>query len=530
MMSMNVNRGIEGSSMFKQHLVLILSVIALTATTGCTKSKRNVDTGTVAPGDTNKDKNDLGTNPDDSSFSGEQGNDFGTPSETDNSGQTQQITVVTDANGAAKVDASRSNTTTPTGPDASGKVQYKPFSGTVTDAQIQQWVEADKTKRGEDAANWRYTFIPTEFLANKEEANRARVGLSKALNHVAVAATEIHNPVDVSDGNGIVFAVPIAKYWGAEAARKWEFAAQAQGRRPFSPAPRLDLRPFPANAPVSADRLAYNILHGAVYNELIDTPQGNGAGRKLREQLGVGRGTPSTANMGVKHAITYSPRLLRRYKIPGRPGAYWESMDEFNGRSRELIWLNGSIPQDRGDGMIRDFGTVASETWYHMKNGMPAYFIFGNANQERTKAEQSFVTDPLNKKDGQLVTGFCVFCHIAGVQHAPNDMWTALEEGRVTGNVERARQYWTSNDDVAKVYKEDRDIIVNALRTIVTGMSDMDAKWNEAQIQGADPKEPSFFLVSTVSGNRLKGDTTGLQRRDSNGNIPGLNNGRGGRR
>jgi len=404
-------------------------------------------------------------------------------------------------------------------PVNNGTATYKDFAGTVDTAQIQKWVEADKAKRGAEAANFRYAFIPTEFLATKEDANRARIGLSKALNSVAVEADEVHNPIDASDGHGIVFAIPITKYWNDQGQRKWNYAAAAQGRRPFSPAPRLALAPFQADTPVAADRLAYNVLHGAVYNEMINTPAGNGAGRQLKQQLGIGLRDVPTAKIGVKHAITYSPRFARRYKIPGRPGAFWESLDEFNGRSRELLWLNGQIPRDRGDGMISDFGTTASETWYHMKNGMLAYFIFGNANQERSKAEKSFVTDPLNNQSGDLLTGFCVFCHLSGVQSAPNDMWTALEEGRITSNVDAARSFWTNNDELAKQYAEDREIFVSSLKKIVLGMSDAESEWNTAVIEGADPKEPTYFLTKSIRGGKRDGSTDGLRRRGPDGKL-----------
>jgi len=403
-------------------------------------------------------------------------------------------------------------------PDTGGsgvtKLVYKEFSGIYDTAQISSWVEADKAKRGAEVEKFRYSFIPEIFTKDNKETNYARIGLSKALNSVALHAEDIVTLEDASDGHGLVYAINIEKLWGEKAVRKWSIVASAVSKQVFSPAPRLDLRPFPADQPVSADRLAYNVLHGGIYNQLLEFPsRGTTFIRSLKADT-------ITHRYAVRNAITYGPRYAQRRQLGDREGGYWESFDDFNGRKRELIWITGNpIPRFRQDGMVADFGTVASEAWFHMKNGMPAYIIWGNANQERTKAELSFVTDPLNHKDRQLVNGFCVFCHISGVQAAPNDVWTAIEEGKITRDLERAKEFWTNNEDLGEAYAKDRQIVVNALAKIVSNISDGEKVFNDSIINGADEREPCFFLTSSISGSRLKGDTSGLRRRNEDGSI-----------
>lgn len=403
----------------------------------------------------------------------------------------------------------------PLGPSSEPTVSYKPFSGALTDEQVLDWVAADKAKRGEDARFFRYSYIPAEFLKDPKEANYARIGLSKALNSVAVDASDIVSPEEASDGHGVVFAIDLRAFWGAEGEQKWDIAARAEPKDVFSPAPRLDLRPFEANAPVSADRLVYNLLHGGIYDQLIETP---GFGRNLIRDLGASN---VTARSAVKNAITYSPRYIQRRQLADRPGAYWESFDDFNGNLRELPWISGNpIPRFRRDGMLSDYGTVASEAWVHMKNGLPAYYIWGNANQERTKAELSFVLDPLNHRDRQLITGMsCIYCHISGVQTSPNDMRIAIDQGLITQDIEAAKQFWTTNEELSKQYAEDRRIVVEAIRKIVLGISDGDAKFNDDLINGVDEREPTFFVTSTVTKSPLRGDTSGRRRRDENGKL-----------
>jgi hypothetical protein len=395
---------------------------------------------------------------------------------------------------------------------------YKPLAAALTNEQILDWAAADRAKRGEDAKFFRYAYIPEAFLKDPKDANYARIGLVKGLNCVAIDADDIVNLEDASDGHGALFAIDVRKLWGAKGEQKWDIAARAVPKDVFSPAPRLDLRPFEGNAPVSADRLVYNVLHGGIYDQLVDTPD---QGQQLIRNIGA---KDVTARSAVKNAITFSPRYIQRRQLPNRPGAYWESFDDFDGNLRELPWVSGrSVPQFRFDGMLADFNTVASEAWMHMKNGLPVYYIWGNANQERTKAEQSFVIDPLNHKGNDLLTGVsCIQCHISGVQASPNDMATAVEQGRVTRDVEAARAFWTPNDELSKQYAEDRRIVIDALRKIVTGVSDGDAQFNEDLVNGVDEHEPTFFLTSALTKNPLRGDTHGYRRRDKDGKLPAL--------
>ncbi len=65
-----------------------------------------------------------------------------------------------------------------------------------------------------------------------------------------------------------------------------------------------------------------------------------------------------------------------------------------------------------------------------------------------------------------------------------------------------------------------------ALAKIVTNMSDGEKAFNDSLINDGDEREPCFFLTSSISGSRLKGDTPGLRRRNLDGSIgkPNSNN------
>ena len=395
---------------------------------------------------------------------------------------------------------------------ANGRLTYKDFDATINEAKINEWVAADKAKRGADAQNYRYAVIPPYFAGDKEKANYARVALSKAMNSVSPDATDIVSPEDISEGYGVVYALNLPAFWGSRAIQKWNIVASARTKRIFSPAPRLDLAAFNADQPIAADRLVYNLLHGGIYNQLLDILPNGG---QQKRKIGAGE---VTVKMAVKNAITIGPRYNQRRALKNWEGSYWESFDQFNGqRGMEIPYISQDrLPRFRGDGMLADFGTVASEAWNHMKNGMIAYYIWGNANQERSKAEQSFVVDPLNNKGGALVNGFCIFCHVSAVQSAPNDIWTNINEGTVTGqHAERLKQFFTPPDALSLQYAKDRAIFERAMRKVVYGISDSEDKWNDAVVTGADPKEPCYFLVSQITRNRLEGVVRGNNTKEA---------------
>src|SRR5690606_5956550 len=116
-------------------------------------------------------------------------------------------------------------------------------------------------------ANWKIVTIPLTALQKKEDANLARVGLFKALNHTAMDAQEIYVGEDVSEGHCAVYAIDVDQLWPGKGQRKWQVISQLEERQPFSPAPRQSARTFDGNQPVQADRLVYNALYGNIYNE-----------------------------------------------------------------------------------------------------------------------------------------------------------------------------------------------------------------------------------------------------------------------
>jgi hypothetical protein len=375
--------------------------------------------------------------------------------------------------------------------------RYKPLDQGYTPEIIQKWVVSDQSRRGSAAGNYRYSFIPPEMVHDANLVNFARIGLSKALNSVAPQARDIVHPEDVSDGYGLVYAFDISALWGNRSAEKWNFVARAVPKQVIEGnAPVLQLKPFNADQPVQADRLAYNLLHAGIYNYLHDVPL-------LRVGLlnRIGAGEP-IERVGLQQPITFGPRFVQRRPLKSWEGSYWESFDDFLGRRIPMPWLNGSIPQVRPDGMISDFGPlVASEAWNHMPNGLIAYYIWGAGSQERTMAEKLFVVDPLNPQSKDVINGFCAFCHAGGVQSAKNDMYAALKAGRVN-NAERVSAFWTADEQLVTRYTADREIFLRAMRKIVDGISGGSAEFNYRLANVVEPREPIYVLVQGIHGAR----------------------------
>ena len=191
---------------------------------------------------------------------------------------------------------------------------------------------------------------------------------------------------------------------------------------------------------------------------------------------------------------------------------------------RELPWETGASvkPRDYGTGMMSQFGTTTSEAWAHMKNGLPAFMLFGNGSQERFTAEFSTVVDPLNvygdnsgkrkTKHGKLVNGFCTFCHYQAVQHANNDMYAVIQNGKFKDDPEKqeaALKYWTSDAYLQALYAQDAKIYQEALADIVYGIGSGDPKWLNNIVNGVIEKEPVYYLVSDIMGLRDRGNVEG---------------------
>jgi hypothetical protein len=385
--------------------------------------------------------------------------------------------------------------------DTNNEIRYLPYSETLSLETIKQWAATDRAKRGTDASFIKYTYLPNAIKDDKDKANLARVGVFKALNSTSMGNSEIVLGEDVSDGHGLLFAFDIRKFWGDKAQRNWQTVAGGRGKNVFASAPAQSLRSFPADEPVRVDRLAYNLTHGKVYNVLIDNPPYE---QNLRRQQGIK--SEIVAWAAQKNAIVDGPRIAWLRELPdGRK--YWATGDEFYGREgKEIPYASGDpVVRLRGGargGMlaIKGGGTVASEAWMEMKNGLISYYIWGNAAQERTRAEQSFIIDPANKRSRFVINGrSCITCHAAGSQGAPSDMATYIDNGRISSQyVTRAKEFWTTNDKLEKIYAETRVKFQEALGKIVYGISDGDKAYNEKIKLGGGEAEPLLFLINMI--------------------------------
>jgi hypothetical protein len=86
----------------------------------------------------------------------------------------------------------------------------------ITEAQVSDWIAADKAKTKEADREF-IKYMSFHALHNagvgSQYMNTARAGLSKALNTAARWAPKIVNPVDVN-GKGILYKFDIRDYWG----------------------------------------------------------------------------------------------------------------------------------------------------------------------------------------------------------------------------------------------------------------------------------------------------------------------------
>ncbi len=399
---------------------------------------------------------------------------------------------------------------------------------------VNEWVRLDQAKRGADAPFIKYTYLPEKFLVNETETNYARIGIAKALNSLAIEAEDIIPLEDIS-GHGLAFALDIRKFLSGDAATKWNWIAQGQpialGGGGFQDlAGPLRLAAFDPAAVVPADRLAYNALHGGIYTALLDTPP---LRSNLETQLGLGE---RTTKLAFEHGITFGIRYAERrtftqtYKNgQTREGFYWITFDPFDpgpGLDDVLPWKEngGRVPTFNATGLMVDYRTnVATESYYSMKNGLFAYYVWGSNDQRRSRADPRFVVDPLHRDDANapqdVVTGLCANCHVNGVQGAYNEMAEAIEKTTVTNQA--AIDFWTPNGQSYATFQKDRAIFKKAMEKIILSISSGSGLFNEKIVEGSDQKEPIYYLLRYI-GNH-SGDTTGLRRRRADGVIPGLN-------
>ncbi|MDA9951165.1 hypothetical protein N9D31_01195 [Oligoflexaceae bacterium] len=412
---------------------------------------------------------------------------------------------------------------TPTAPVAKLSSPYKPLDLDYTAEQIEKWVDDYKKNVSADEQTFtRYVYIPKGLVKNKNSSNAARVALFKALNSTAFYGDDIVTGKDASDGYGLVFAVDTRSFWGqansADGPSIWNCIARPlseSGQQLLSEGvisvDAMSVRNFDADRPVSAAQLVYNLLHPNIYNEVIDTPS-NQSG--LLRMLGISNVDYDSvlAWTAQKQAIVNGPRVSKMIRTQdGRN--YWATQDYFSNYEGEAIpyavgnlipqigsndgWID--LPSIRNDREIGGSEFRASEAWVELKNGLISYYIWGNAHQERGRAEKSFVSDPQNQQNGYLVTGrSCITCHVSGVQRAPSEMNRLIRNNEIADEyMDAAKNFWTSDDVIDRYYDENADRFSAAMKKIVDAVSDADTSLNDDWVNGAG-EEPIKFIIDYV--------------------------------
>jgi hypothetical protein len=405
----------------------------------------------------------------------------------------------------------------------SAREAYKDVPADYTPAKIEEWVAKHKAAAGN---GFKYVFIPNDVAKDKESANKVRVAVGKAWNHLSWLP-KLSLPVEVSDGTGLVFALNAQEVWGAEADRNWGFVAACSRKANIqvSPAPVGDCAQFNAAQPVAAPRFVYNAVNGGPYANIHKTPANYSAFTRKYSQGKIFAVTTQ------KDAIVCGPRITA-YRVVGLPGAprpvyntqaealklveegkgliYSYSSDEFYGRDNESIQAayRQTAPTDRNQrstgalkaGPNDDSTAIASEWWIQMPNGFMYWSIHGEGSQERGKAEFPFAVDPANwKQNAVLATGrSCITCHIKGTQSVLTDPEFEGKGG------------WAGNADMALLNSFSVKRFTDSMDVLTKNLSDDTGKLNEQLASGSiEPIKHAIMLIEgPYRGNRNGGCTS----------------------
>lgn len=258
-----------------------------------------------------------------------------------------------------------------------------PEGETVTEAQVIEWINADKaTLAAADAKYVKYASFHEIHNAgvSADEMNVARVGLSKALNTAARWAPQVANPVDIN-GKGIVYRFDTRWYWGYNkgvtklhfggsdddvffgrtsvnylgqpvtsnitSEETYNFTSTVQEDASFAELVwgrilagnvegATDSQVLPPNVNgfkndyVEAGQLTYTITRPDVYNAIMAIPW---YADQLEKELGVilDNGMKSYEYMLTFQAITVDSRMYWRARLPNE-GYYWKTWDTFTGQ------------------------------------------------------------------------------------------------------------------------------------------------------------------------------------------------------
>lgn len=319
-------------------------------------------------------------------------------------------------------------------------VPYLVAKGTqVTEDQVKQWIAADKAKTAStDQPYVKYTSLHELHNAGvtAEQLNLARAGISKALNSDARWAPKIVNPVDISDGKGMVYRFDTRDYWGYNKGVKKllfggsddDIAFALEGKKDYlgnqisaseqnrtlgftstvtqdpSFATLVWGRILAGNVEgalgnatldpnvagfhddyVEASQLVYTLTRPDVYNSIMALPW---YVNQLEDELGVDKsnGALSYQYMVVYQAITVDSRMMYRAKTKSG-GYYWKTYDVFTGQ----------LPRDAGTTIMTAYqkGYIRFPFW---ANPIPK-FIPNPAGGGGTAQSYSFVAT-LNQYQG----------------------------------------------------------------------------------------------------------------------------------
>ncbi|AUX34142.1 uncharacterized protein SOCE836_063100 [Sorangium cellulosum] len=276
-----------------------------------------------------------------------------------------------------------------------------PAGEKVTEAQVKEWIAADKaTVAAGDAEFVKYTSLHEIHNAGvtADELNVARVGIAKALNSTARWAPEIVNPVDIN-GKGIVYRFDTRNYWGynkgvtklhfggsdddvffgrtsvnylgepvgsdVTTKEKHRYTAEVQEDPSFAKlvwgrvlagnvegaTDKEVLPPYVDGFKtdyIEASQLVYTLTRPDVYNAIMAIPW---YAQDLEGELGVikDQGMKSYEYMVTKQAITIDSRMYWRARTT-KGGYYWKTWDIFTGQLEGNVQ---TIEQAYDQGQIR---------------------------------------------------------------------------------------------------------------------------------------------------------------------------------
>ncbi len=321
-----------------------------------------------------------------------------------------------------------------------------PKGTTVSEAQVEQWIAADMAKTSSaDAPYIKYASLHELQNAGvtADQLNWVRAGLSKALNSDARWAPKIVNPVDISDGEGMVYRFDTRDYWGYNKGVKKllfggsddDIAFALDGKKDYlgnqisaseesrtlgytstitqdpSFATLVWGRIIAGNVEgalgnatldpnidgfhgdyVEASQLVYTLTRPDVYNAIMALPW---YVNQLEDELGVDKsnGALSYQYAVVYQAITVDSRMMYRAKLKNG-GYYWKTYDVFTGQ----------LPSGDGTTIEQDYhsGDIRFPFW---ANPIPK-FIPNPAGGGGTAQSYSFVAT-LNQYQGSNPPAAC---------------------------------------------------------------------------------------------------------------------------